>query len=521
MNDLSEQSGAPQAPFTQREYAVLLVSIFMAGFCGLVYELLIGASGSYLLGDSIKQFSLAIGLMMTAMGLGSWLSRLLTRQLLSWFVGIEILLGLVGGLSVPLLYAVYAMADESAYYMAMVSVSMAIGIMIGLELPLLTRLFERNTRLKFNISNVLSLDYLGALAATLLFPFVLLPWLGNFSSSLVVGLVNVAVGIVNILWLGGRVQPRFRVGLWVGASVTALALILPALFSAELTTLWQNGLYRDRVIFSSQTRFQHIVMTRNRDDIRLYLDGHLQFSSRDEKRYHESLVHVPMMATPFHERVLLLGAGDGLAVRELLKYKDIKQIVVVDIDPEMTRLARENPLIRGLNGGSLEDPRVEVVNGDAFGYLTGPGAPFEVILADLPDPSHGQLARLYSVAFYKAARTRLSRHGILATQATSAYATPEAFWSIGKTLQVAGFRHITPYHAYVPSFGDWGFMLAGGKVLDHRSLKPKFPMTFLDSESIQGLFHFPADMGPRAVEANTLNRPHLLRYYLHGWQHWN
>ncbi len=210
MSDFVSTAKGADAPFTPREYSVLLVSIFVAGFCGLVYELLIGASGSYLLGDSVKQFSLAIGLMMTAMGIGSYLSRLVEHHMLTWFVGVEIALGLVGGLSVPLLYGIYAVADETAYYLFMVMISLVIGILIGLELPLLTRLLERNAHLKYNISNVLSLDYLGALIATMLFPFVLLPWLGNFSSSLLVGLINIGVGVVNIIWLGGRVQVRLR-----------------------------------------------------------------------------------------------------------------------------------------------------------------------------------------------------------------------------------------------------------------------------------------------------------------------
>ncbi len=287
------------------------------------------------------------------------------------------------------------------------------------------------------------------------------------------------------------------------------------LFSKSLIDLWQNGLYQDRVIFSRQTRFQQIVMTRNRDDLRLYLDGHLQFSSRDEHRYHESLIHVPMMATPFHERVLLLGAGDGLAVRELLKYKDIREIVVVDIDPEMTRLARTQPLVRKLNSGALEDPRVRVVNGDAFGYLTAPGDPFEVIIADLPDP-------IGPLSFPDPrVRRRLARHGLFVTQSTSAYATPEAFWSIRATLEKAGFPHVTPYHAYVPSFGDWGFMLASETKLDAAGLKLSVPVRFLDTHTVTRLFHFSADMKPLQVKPNTLDQPHLLRYYLHGWQHWN
>ncbi|MCG8553758.1 MAG: polyamine aminopropyltransferase [Proteobacteria bacterium] len=498
---------------------VLLAAVFVVGLCTVVYELLIGSVSSYLLGDSVRVFSLTVGLTMSAMGFGTYLSRLVRRGLLSWFVGIEIALGLLGGLSVPALAALFALSET--YYPGMITAICLLGTLIGVEIPLLTRLMSQHYELRTNISNVLSLDYLGALVATLLFPFVLLPFLGIFAASLVTGLLNLCVAGLLLYALKNALQPRARRrllgGLWLctGVLVTAQALAQPLLHS------WESRLFEDRVVLSRQTRYQKIVITKNRRDVRMFLQGHLQFSSLDEHRYHEALVHVAMAAASRPERVLILGGGDGMAVRELLKYPEQPSITLVDLDPEVTALARTMPLLRQLNRGSLDDRRVEIRHADAFDYLRRQDALFDVIIADLPDPNSSALARLYSRGFFQLVRTHLSRSGVFVTQATSPFFARHAFWCIERTVRAAGYSAVVPYHAYVPSMGDWGFVLASGHRIDTASLGLRVPTRFLDAASLASLFAFPKDLQSPEVAISTLDRPAVLRYYLHDWQAWD
>lgn len=506
----------------RRESSVLIIAIFTAGLCSIVYELLISTASSYFLGDSVKQFSLTIGLYMASMGLGAWLSRFLQRDLIRRFILLEIALGFLGGVSVPLLYLCYAAAPD-AYGFVMVALSLSVGLLIGFEIPLLTRILERFYSLKINISNVLSIDYLGALIATLLFPFVLLPFFGTFRSSLLIGLFNLALGVIMLVVFGRRECARHRRGLGALniAAVAGLALLL--VFSHVITGFWSQSLYDDHIVFDKQSRYQKIVVTRYADDTRLFLDGNLQFSSRDEYRYHEVLVHVPMAAAKRRERVLILGGGDGLAARELLRYPEVRRITVADLDPAVTGLARENPLIAALNEGALDDPRVTVRNVDAMGFLQKSGRRYDVILSDLPDPNNVSLSRLYSREFFNLVESRLSPGGVFGIQSTSPYHARRAFWSIGETLKASAFHRVIPYHAHIPSFGDWGFHLAAGFAVDPGSLElPPVETRFLTADLLPQLFHFAPDIArpDTGVVVNTLDDPELMHAYLEGWNYW-
>lgn len=504
-----------------RDSSVLIVAIFIAGLCSIVYELLIGSVSSYFLGDSIKQFSLTIGLYMAAMGAGAFLSRLIQREELARFISLEIVLGLLGGLCVPLLYACYAIAPD-AYPLAMIGLILLIGLLIGFEIPLLTRLLERYYTLKVNISNVLGVDYLGALTATLLFPFVLLPFLGTFRSSLLFGIVNMGIGFLMLHHFGPRLARGQRRRQWTGLLAACGTLVTCMVFAAPLARIWSQSLYEDRILFEAQTPYQKIVLTRYRGDVRLFLNGNLQFSSRDEYRYHEALVHLPLAAQGKPERILVLGGGDGLAVREILKHGAVRSIVLVDLDPAMTNLARTNPLLRELNGDSLDDPRVAVVNADGMRYLDEETGTFDVIIADLPDPNNASLARLYSREFYKLVRRHLRPGGVFVTQSTSPYYARDAFWCIHESMRAAGFTEVTAYHAYLPSFGDWGFNLGTDRPVEAASLAPSVETRFLSAETLPALFVFPADTArpDPPVKVSSLDRPEILPYYLEGWRYW-
>lgn len=503
---------------SKKEMSILLASIFIAGLCSIVYELLISTASSYFLGDSVKQFSITIGLYMAAMGIGSYLSRLIKTNLLSKFIAVEIALGFLGGMSVPILYLCYAYTES--YTLFMVLMIFSIGTLIGLEIPLLTRIMEQYYTLKINISNVLSIDYLGALIATLLFPFLLLPFLGTFKSSLFFGLINMCIGFMN-LWCFKEALSLGRRRLYAIAS-TAVCLALTGLFLSApfLMEAWSSSLYEDRIIFSLQTKYQKIILTKAKDDVRLFLDGNLQFSSVDEYRYHEALVHIPFSLAPRRKNILILGGGDGLAVREMLKYDDVKSITVVDIDPEIIKISKKNKYIREMNLESLQDNRVTILNEDAFVFLKKNKTPFDIIISDLPDPNNVSLSRLYSREFYHLIRTRLTKGGLFLTQATSPYFSKKAFWCINTTLAEAGMKTY-PYHLYIPSFGDWGFVLASEDELDTDSVEIKVPTRYLEDNIASTLFTFPKDLVEENIEYSSLDRPLILSYYLKGWRHWN
>ena len=457
---------------------------------------------------------------MTAMGIGTLISRFFNKNLIYWFIFVEILLAIIGGLSVPILYFIYSI--QFFYYPIMCLLIITIGTLIGLEIPLLTRIMEEYFQLRENISNVLSLDYLGAFLASLAFPFILLPFLGVFNSSISTGLINLLVGILTFVWFKDKLTKKRRSIIRVQGILITILLLSLLIFSKEISMYLENSMYDDRVVFSKQTKYQKLVITKNKEDVRLFIDGNVQFSTIDEYRYHEPLIHIPMNLVKHRENVLILGGGDGLAARELLKYSDVNRITVVDLDKEMTDLAVNNRIMAELSENSFKNPKVKIYNEDAFKFLENSKEYFDVIIIDLPDPNNSSLARLYSKEFYKVAGQKLAANGIMVTQATSPFFSPEAYWCIQKSLKAAGFKYTKPYHTYVPSFGDWGFMLASNKPIDENTIKIENLKTrYVDNNSVKSLFHIEKDILRDNIKASTLDKPEILNYYLNGWRYWN
>lgn len=501
---------------SRRQATVLLASVFLIAGCGLLYELIVGTLSSYLFGNSVAHFSVTIGLFMSAMGIGSFLSRRITRRVLAWFVGVELAVGVLGGASAMLLYAVFTATPF--YHAAMVVLILAIGTLIGLEIPLVIRLLGGRAALKDTLAHVFTFDYLGALIASLLFPLVLLPWLGLMRTAFVTGLVNLAVVAVVLVLFRQELRAAGG-GLRAACGIGGLALAAGLVGAAPLTGLFEQRLYRDTIVYSDQTPYQRLVMTRWGDDLRLYIDGNLQFSTRDEHRYHELLVHPALTLTASREAVLILGGGDGLAAREVLKYPDVQRVVLVDLDPAVTELARSHRLLRAANADALADPRVEVVHADAYRYLEETSERFGAILIDLPDPNNESLAKLYANAFYRLARRHLAVGGLLATQATSPYFARRSYWSIVGTIASEGLA-VTPYHAYIPSFGDWGFVLAGERPFDWSRFDLSVPTRYLTPELMAAARLFDSDTDAVDAAINTLDDPVLLTYYSKGWDRW-
>ena len=507
-----------EARLSSASVALLLAAVFAAAACAIVYELLIGSVSSYFLGDSIEQFSLTIGFFLFAMGIGSWGSRLIRSKLIDRFIGIEIWLGLVGGISVPVLYLAYGYTSHYRYCMLLLIT--AIGTLIGLELPLITRILrEKEGSLRATLSNALSFDYFGSLVAALLFPYVLLPFLGTFYTSLGAGLINVAIGVALLVCLWRTVDRNSRMRLSLLGIAAAAVLIGALVFAASLKERWESGLYADRIIFSARSAYQQIIVTQWQDDVRLYLDGHLQFSSVDEYRYHEALVHPAMTLSMSRARVLIVGGGDGLSAREVLKYEDVETVDLVDLDSAVTNLARRDERLTALNENALNKPKVRILNEDAFLFIQRAHVPYGVIIVDLPDPRTDSLAKLYSVEGYELFQRHLAPGGVLATQATSPYYARRTFWSIAATIAEAGLQ-VVPYHVLVPSFGVWGFQLAASKHLELEEVEFSVPRRFLRQELLPQMRSFPPDMGPVEVETNRLDRPVLIQYYKDDWSRW-
>jgi len=497
----------------------------LVSLCTIIYELLIGSISSYFLGDSIRQFSITIGLIMFSMGFGTYLTRLIKKDLIFYFVFVEILIALIGGLSVPFLYASFAFTE--AYYLIMIILIFLIGTLIGLEIPLLTRILEEHYPLKINISNVLSFDYFGALIATLIFPFFLLPFFGLLNASLLTGLLNLLVSLVNFFWFRKKITTGFLGFLKKLIFCSFLVLICFLFFSKNLIYGLESSIYQDQIILSKQTKYQKIVLTKFKNDLRLFLNGNLQFSSLDEYRYHEPLVHIPMSLLEQKKNILILGGGDGLVAREILKYSSqVRKITLVDLDPEIVELAKNNRFFRDLNQDSLKNPKVKVFNQDAFIFLKENSSLYDLIIADLPDPNNTSLARMYTKEFYNLVQKRLSRAGIFVTQSTSPYFASEAFWCINQTIQASNLKYVYAYHAYVPSFGDWGYNLATNfnlnqKIKNLEIQNKKIKLKFLNSKLIAKLFVFPKDSLNLDLKISSLNEPNVLNYYLKGWQKHN
>jgi len=491
---------------------LLFITVLLIAACGLIYELVAGTLASYLLGDSVLQFSTIIGCYLFAMGIGSALSRYIDRGLAYRFVWIELLLGVVGGFSSALLFLAFAYSQ--GFQLLMYAVVIVIGILVGLEIPLLMRIIRDRYHFRDVVAHVLTFDYLGALGASLLFPILLVPHLGLVRSAMLFGIVNAAVALWGTFLFANQLART--TALRISCAVVLVGLGVGLAEAKHITTAAEDNIYADEIIFARDTHYQHIVLTRFKDDIRLFLNSHLQFSSRDEYRYHETLIHPGLSAIPAPRRVLVLGGGDGLAVREILKYPQIESITLVDLDPEMTRLFSTNTMLTTLNQNAFLSPKIRIINADAFPWVDSNAESFDFIVIDFPDPTNYSLGKLYTTAFYKAAARHLSEQGFMVVQSTSPMFARDSYWCIAETIKQAGMLTY-PYHVYVPSFGEWGFVLAS----HHEYKFPKAVpagLRFVDIKNLPSLFQFPPDMAPLSMAPNRLNDQVLIHLYDQDWK---
>ena len=533
---------APTDRRTQRlRISILLVSTGLISVCAIIFELLIASLSTYLKGNGVYQFSITIGLYLSAMGLGSWLSQYVKTRLIQRFALIELWIGIVGGFVAVLLLAAFSVGW--AYYVVMVALTLAIGVAVGFEIPLIVRIFKETSTLPVSVANVLAADYIGSLLGSLAFPLVLMIYFGLVTTSFLVGALNIAVAVVTVLYFRRRI-PKASVIAGAGV-VLGVGLAIAATQATSINASLEQALYRDPVEIARQSVHQRVVLTkgrvashqparrpdrkdaegfhrrnpfveRTRYDHRLFLDGDLQFSSMDEYRYHEALVHPGMsyvLADTAQPDVLILGGGDGLAAREVLRYPEVRSVTLVDLDSAVVDLAREHPVLSDLNEGSLMDPKLEISFGDAFNYVLESKRLFDFIVVDLPDPDASSLSKLYSQTFYRMAKMHLSERGVLVSQSTSPFFVPHAFWCVHHTMRSAGLS-VAPYSVYVPAFGLWGFNMATREPLEPAKLTLRVEgLSFLTNPVMRGLFDLPRDVQSLDVDVNTLDRPVIVSYY--------
>jgi len=502
---------------TSKQSSILLFSILIVALCGIVYELIIGTVSSYLLGNSVYQFSLTIGVFMFAMGAGSLISKYFDDQFVRNFIIIEVAIALIGGICSILLFMVFPYA-RALYELVMYSLILVIGALVGMEIPILTTLLAKKKSMKNSIADVMSLDYLGALIGSVAFPLLLLPTLGLVQSSFAIGLINISIAIVNV-YIFRHHLANYKNMMLMCLAILAL-LVTFIFYGTRITSFAEKHLYFDQVVYSKQTPYQKLVVTRsttNREQ-KLYIDGHIQFSSRDEYRYHENLVH-PLLSIPGpRKNVLILGGGDGLAAREIVKYNDVELIHLVDIDPEMVRIAKELPLLKRLNRKSLSDERLTSFSEDAFSFINQPGILYDRVIIDMPDPHNEAINKLYSKEFYTMINRRMSADGILVTQSSSPFYTRRTFWCIEETLNYV-FDNTMSYQVALPSFGIWGFNMARKDSDIPQNFTFDVPTRAITADSMMAAMVFSKDMMKIETPVNTIMEPKLYQLYIEDLQH--
>jgi len=546
---------------------LLAFCMFSTGASGLVNEYVLATLTTYILGNSIEQFSIVIALMMLMMGVSGLVqNKISDDNLILKFMGIEVVMAMLGGFAPLAIYAAYAFMDTH-FLLVHYFFVLAIGFLIGFEIPIVMRIIEQNkVKLKTNLTIVYAMDYIGAFVGAMVWVKYLLKNYSLTEISFIVAGFNFLVAAITIVYFmkSDVIKPRYR----TSAVLISTILILYIGFanSLSLTDVLEQKFYEDPIAHKETTRYQHIVITENtaNGDVRLYINGNTQFSSLDEDRYHELLVH-PVMSLPKHgTSVLILGGGDGLALREVLKYKTVESVTLVDLDPDMVRLAKTNSYLRRLNKDSFRDARlvtsvaggitelgvkglymqanesaseldkgewvasIMVVNLDADLFLNKIAKKkWDVVIIDLPDPSSVELAKLYSKQFYKKLKRNLSKDGFVAIQSTSPYHAKSAFLTIGSTLEAAGYK-VLPYRQNIPSFGDWGFHIAWtdkkpvSEVKGHLSKVDSFPVDtrFITPELMMASTAFGQGELVSGEECvNTIMNPCLVTQYLdYSWQ---
>jgi spermidine synthase len=502
---------------------ILKAAIFATGFSGIVAEYILSTLATYLLGDSIFQWIMIVSLMLFSMGLGSRISKVFDKNLLRNFLYIEFTLSVLVAFSPLFVFTISAWTQ--AFGLLIYILAISIGILIGMEIPLVIRINNEYEGLKYNISNILENDYYGSLLGGIFFAFIGLPLLGLTYTPFLLGLVNflVAMALIAILW--NTFDKSDRINLFSRGVIIFILLIIGFFVAQPIMLYGEQKKYADKIVYTHQSKYQRIVITKWKKDYWLYLNGNQQLCTRDEIMYHEPLVHPAMKLHSYPEKILILGGGDGCAAREVLKYHTVEKITLVDLDPKVTELGKSHPILTGLNDNSLTNKKVEIINQDAFKFVQNTTNFFDVILIDLPDPRSVELGRLYSLEFYRICHKLLRDEGILVTQAGSPYFATKAFLCINETLKASGFS-TQPIHNQVVTMGEWGWVLAQKKS-PYGDLKSalqslqfnNIETEWMNNESMQLITSFGKNTylwKQDTIKVNRIHNPVLYKYYIKG-----
>ena len=502
---------------------ILKIALFATGLSGIVAEYVLATLATYILNDSVFQWTMILSVMMFSMGLGSWFSKNMKTNLLQKFIYIEFTLSILVAFSSIITYTVLGLTPYVGF--VIYSLSVFIGVLIGMEIPLVIRLNDEFETLRVNVSSVIEMDYFGALAGGLFFAYFGLPYLGLTYTPFVLGIINFSVALILVGMLWKHLDKHLAKKLVIFASIIIIGMIVGIKISKSVVMFGEQKRYKDKVIFSEQTKYQKIVVTQWKDDYWLYLNGNQQLCTRDEVMYHEPIVHPAMGLLKKPTSALILGGGDGCAARELLKYKSLTNIQLVDLDPEMTKLSKTNPIFLEMNKQSFLNPRLKITNEDGYKFIEETKEYFDIIIIDLPDPRTVELSRLYSFEFYKLCKKQLRPHGVIITQAGSPYFATKAFLCIEKTIKTAGFQTV-PIQNQIITLGQWGWIIGINDTLNIDYKKVLQNLTFdnietkwLNHEAMSHITSFgkyyllnPSD----SIEINTIHNPVLQKYYLNG-----
>lgn len=503
---------------------LLKISIFATGLSGIVAEYVLATSATYFLGDSVFQWTIILSIMLFAMGLGSRFSKKIDKALIESYITLELILSMIAAFSVVIIYALMPLI--SSLDIVIYVLGGIVGLLIGAEIPLVTRINGEYEGLKTNISGMLENDYYGSLLGGLFFAFIGIRFLGLTYTPFVVGGINLIVAITLLIRFKSFIAPRFLKRLRIATVGLSILFIAGCIFSKPVVQYGNQSRFNEKVIFSKQTPYQEITITSWRDHHQLYLNKGKQLSTFDEWMYHEPLVHPVLTLTNGPIDVLVMGAGDGCAVRELLKYDRVKSITLVDLDSTMTSIAKTHPIFRKLNKDALLSKKVKVINTDAFQFLEKEKQFFDVMIADFPDPRTVEVNKLYTKEFYTLCRLRLRQNGCIITQSTSPFYTTKTFRCIEKTMGASGFNTL-PIHNHVYSFGEWSWII-GSPSLMASEMKQRIQqldtkkiegLKWMTNESLQLLVSFGKDLIPvdtSELMINSIHNPVVYKYYENG-----
>lgn len=510
------------------------VIVIITSICWIIYELLLSTVSSYLLWNSIEQFSITIWFFLFGLWIWSFLSKTI-KNYQKTFIITETLLAIIWWLSVIFVKWIYLYLIEYLIIFKIIYIllSSLIWILVWLEIPLLW-IFLDNKYKNFQktIWNLLSLDYIWSLIWTIIFPIILLPRLWLTYTAISIGILNLIVSIIflTISNLTTREKLKFLIINFLGIIILIFTSILSI---NKLETIWEHFFFEEPIIYSHRSKYQYIVITQRWDDIRLYLDGHLQFLSLDEYRYHYSLTYftnkyIKKLTNWNNLKILILWWWDGLAVRNILEYLSWKKlnynITLVDLDSEMINLAKNFYLLKKLNKNSLTQPNIKIINQDAFNFLLNDKNKYDIIIADFPDPRNIEISKLYSKEFYWLVLKHLKKIWIFTTQASNCFFSKEAFrdiyktidYSISKAKKRTSFK-LVPYHTYIPSFWDWWFVTL-------LLWKSKDLYTWMKVE-LSWLINFTFDkdylVDLKNIKINSINNPIIINYYIKWYERFN